>query len=157
MKDGEYAYEGLDRLLHERARLSLLTALSTAEDGRLFTDLRRLCDLTDGNLNRHLQVLKEHGLVGVKKRGEGRASESRVRLTASGRRTFLRYLDELERVLRDARGVAEPGAVDRGDADAGADDDPTASLGKHALTPTLALTTVAATTRCRRWSASRCT
>jgi DNA-binding MarR family transcriptional regulator len=110
MKDGKFAYEGLDRLLHERARLSLMTALSTAEDGRLFPDLRRLCDLTDGNLNRHLEVLKEHGLVSVKKRGEGRASETRVRLTATGRKAFLRYLAELERVLRDAR--SESSAVD---------------------------------------------
>jgi DNA-binding MarR family transcriptional regulator len=107
VNDGQFAYEGLDRLLHERARLSVMTALSTAEDGRLFTDLRRLCDLTDGNLNRHLEVLKEHGLVAVKKRGEGRASETRVRLTAAGRKAFLRYLAELERVLRDARSDAE--------------------------------------------------
>lgn len=110
MKDGKFAYEGLDRLLHERARLSVMTALSTAEDGRLFPDLRRLCDLTDGNLNRHLEVLKEHSLVSVKKRGEGRASETRVRLTAAGRKAFLRYLAELERVLRDAR--SETSAVD---------------------------------------------
>jgi DNA-binding MarR family transcriptional regulator len=107
VNDGQFAYEGLDRLQHERARLSVMTALSTAEDGRLFTDLRRLCDLTDGNLNRHLEVLKEHGLVAVKKRGEGRASETRVRLTAAGRKAFLRYLAELERVLRDARSDAE--------------------------------------------------
>jgi DNA-binding MarR family transcriptional regulator len=107
VNDGQFAYEGLDRLLHERARLSVMTALSTAEDGRLFTDLRRLCDLTDGNLNRHLEMLKEHGLVAVKKRGEGRASETRVRLTAAGRKAFLRYLAELERVLRDARSEAD--------------------------------------------------
>lgn len=107
MRDGKFAYEGLDRLLHERARLSVMTALSTAEEGRLFTDLRRLCDLTDGNLNRHLEVLKEHGLVSVKKRGEGRASETRVRLTATGRKAFLRYLAELERVLHDARSDAD--------------------------------------------------
>jgi DNA-binding MarR family transcriptional regulator len=103
MTDGKFAYEGLDRLLHERARLSVMTALSTAEEGRLFPDLRRLCDLTDGNLNRHLDVLKQHSLVAIKKRGEGRASETRVRLTAAGRKAFLRYLAELERVLRDAR------------------------------------------------------
>jgi len=107
MTDGKFAYEGLDRLLHERARLSLLTALSTAQDGRLFPDLKRLCDLTDGNLNRHLETLREAGLVALKRRGEGRASETRVRLTALGRKAFLRYLAELERVLRDARATGE--------------------------------------------------
>jgi DNA-binding MarR family transcriptional regulator len=105
--DGKFAYEGLDRLLHERARLSVMTALSTSEEGRLFPDLRRLCDLTDGNLNRHLDVLKQHGHVAIKKRGEGRASETRVKLTAAGRKAFLRYLAELERVLRDARSDAD--------------------------------------------------
>ncbi|MEM6672906.1 MAG: transcriptional regulator [Planctomycetota bacterium] len=107
MKDGSYSYDGLDRVLHERARLSILTALSTAEGGRLFGDLKRLCELTDGNLNRHLKVLEEAGLVRVTKRGEGRSSETRVRLSAAGRRAFMAYLEELERVLRDARG-SEP-------------------------------------------------
>lgn len=104
MRDGSFAYDGLDRVLHERARLSILTALSTAEQGRAFAELKRLCELTDGNLNRHLKVLDEAGLVKITKRGEGRASETRVRLTAAGRRAFVAYLGELERVLRDARG-----------------------------------------------------
>jgi DNA-binding transcriptional ArsR family regulator len=104
MKDGSFAYDGLDRVLHERARLSILTALSTAEQGRSFGDLKRLCELTDGNLNRHLKTLEEAGLVRSTRRGEGRAAETRVRMTAPGRRAFVAYLEELERVLRDARG-----------------------------------------------------
>ena len=105
MDDSPFAYEGLDRVLHERARLSILTALSTAEKGRSFAELKRLCDLTDGNLSRHLKVLGESKFVGITKRGEGRSSETRVRMTAAGRRAFVAYLGELERVLRDARGV----------------------------------------------------
>ena len=130
MKDGAFAYEGLDRLLHERARLSLMTALSTAPEGRLFPDLRRLCDLTDGNLSRHLEALKAAALVKVTKRGEGRASETRVRLTATGRKAFLRYLAELERVLRDAR-APQPGEA-RGESHRQGNDDGSAPRGASA-------------------------
>jgi DNA-binding MarR family transcriptional regulator len=119
MKDGAFAYSGLTRLLHERARLSLMTALSTAEEGRTFIELRRLCELTDGNLHQHLDRLEEAKLVSVKRRGDGRTAESRIRLTATGRKTFLRYLEELERVLRDARTAgASEGAGDEGASEA---------------------------------------
>lgn len=107
MKDGSFAYEGLDRVLHERARLSILTALSTATAGRSFADLKRLCELTDGNLGRHLEILREASLVNVTRRGSGRTAETRVKLSAAGRRAFLAYLAELERVLQDARGEGE--------------------------------------------------
>ncbi len=103
MKDGSFAYEGLTRVLHERARLSAITALSTANDGRTFSELKRLCDLTDGNLNRHLKVLEEAALVRITKRGGGRTAETRAKITAKGKRAFLTYLAELERVLMDAR------------------------------------------------------
>ena len=53
-----FAYDGLDRVIHERARLSVLTSLVTHSRGLLFGDLKQLCALTDGNLNRHLQVLE---------------------------------------------------------------------------------------------------
>ena len=56
---GSFAYEGLDRVLHEKARLGILTALATRPDGILFAELKDLCALTDGNLSRHLQVLRE--------------------------------------------------------------------------------------------------
>ena len=118
MKDGSYAYEGLDRVLHERARLSAITALSTASDGRTFSELKRLCGLTDGNLNRHLKVLEEAALVRITKRGGGRTSETRARITPKGKRAFLGYLSELERVLADARSSedADEGLAD-GDAE----------------------------------------
>ncbi len=61
--EGRFAYEGLDRVIHERARLSVLTSLITNPKGLTFGDLKQLCGLTDGNLSRHLQVLEkeEHG------------------------------------------------------------------------------------------------
>lgn len=100
---GYYAYQGLDRVLHEKARLGILTALLTRVDGILFTELKRLCDLTDGNLSRHLQVLVDAGLVSSWKGQEGGRSQTLARLTNSGRRQFLAYLEELERVIEDAR------------------------------------------------------
>src|SRR5438309_529229 len=62
---GRYAYGGLERLLHERARLSILASLANHAGGLLFGDLKSLCSLTDGNLSRQLQVLQEAGLVEV--------------------------------------------------------------------------------------------
>lgn len=102
-REGRFAYEGLDRVLHEKARLSILASLSTRPEGLLFGDLRRLCGLTDGNLNRHLDVLQGAGLVEIWKRFEGRRPQTLVRMSATGRKKFLAYLEELERVLRDAR------------------------------------------------------
>jgi hypothetical protein len=56
--EGRFAYEGLDRVIHERARLSVLTSLITNPKGLIFNDLKQLCSLTDGNLSRHLRVLE---------------------------------------------------------------------------------------------------
>lgn len=113
--EGRFAYEGLDRVLHEKARLGILTSLATRPEGLLFGDLKRLCALTDGNLNRHLEVLLEAGLVEVWKRFEGRRPQTLVRLSAEGRRRFVEYLGELEKVLKDAKKAraledAPPGA-----------------------------------------------
>ena len=60
---GRYNYAGLDRILHEKARLGILTSLATHPQGLLFNQLKELCDLTDGNLSRHIQTLEEAGLV----------------------------------------------------------------------------------------------
>ena len=100
--DGRYAYGGLDRVLHEKARLGILTALVSRRDGLQFTDLARLCALTDGNLSRHLDVLAEERLVQVTKAFAGRRPLTTCKLTASGRSRFRDYLKQLERVLLDA-------------------------------------------------------
>ncbi|WP_029029968.1 transcriptional regulator [Salinarimonas rosea] len=109
-----YAYEGLDRVLHEKARLGILTSLVAHPDGLAFADLKRLCGLTDGNLSRHLAVLDEADLVAVTKRFEKKRPLTTIRLTPAGRRRFLAYLGELERVLRDAAAAAR--AADTEDA-----------------------------------------
>lgn len=107
--DGRFAYEGLERVLHEKARLSIMTSLTTQSEALSFSDLRSLCSLSDGNLNRHLAVLQEAGYVDIEKEGRGRSSRSLCRVTRAGRAAFLQYLQELERVLSDAAG-AEPDA-----------------------------------------------
>jgi DNA-binding MarR family transcriptional regulator len=99
---GRFAYDGLDRVIHEKARLGIMTSLATHPDGLLFPELKELCTLTDGNLNRHLHVLSEAGLIEVWKRGDGKKSQTLARLTASGRRQFLEYLTVLETVVADA-------------------------------------------------------
>ncbi len=100
-----FAYEGLDRVIHERARLSVLTSLITHPKGLSFVELKKLCDLTDGNLARHLQVLEADNMVLLTKEDEGGRSQTTVRVTASGRRRYLDYLAVLERVVRDAASV----------------------------------------------------
>jgi DNA-binding MarR family transcriptional regulator len=94
-------------VLHERARLSILTSLATHRDGLVFSELKELCALTDGNLSRHLDVLKEAELVEIWKGYEGRRPQTLARLTPSGRKRFLGYLAELERLLKDAHRVKE--------------------------------------------------
>ena len=99
---GRFAYDGLERVLHEKARLGLMTSLVTRPEGLLCGDLKRLCSLTDGNLSRHLDVLHEAGLVELWKGFENRRPQTLCRLTVEGRQRFLAYLEQLEQVIRDA-------------------------------------------------------
>jgi DNA-binding MarR family transcriptional regulator len=97
-----FAYHGLDRIIHERGRLSVLTSLVTHPKGLLFGDLKRLCALTDGNLNRHLQVLEGAKLVKIKKGFEHNRPQTVCRMTALGRTRYHEYLAVLEQVILDA-------------------------------------------------------
>jgi DNA-binding MarR family transcriptional regulator len=100
--EGRFAYEGLDRIIHERARLSVLTSLATNPKGLTFGDLKQLCALTDGNLSRHLAVLEKAKMVEIKKGHEHNRPQTICRITASGNKRFLEYLSTLEQVVRDA-------------------------------------------------------
>jgi DNA-binding MarR family transcriptional regulator len=82
-------------------RLSLLTSLVTHAKGLLFGELKELCALTDGNLNRHLQVLEEAKLVYVAKNIDNNRPQTVCRITALGRRRYLEYLGVLEQVILD--------------------------------------------------------
>jgi DNA-binding transcriptional ArsR family regulator len=101
-RPGRFAYDGLERALHEKARLGIMTSLVTRPEGVLFTELKRLCALTDGNLSRHLDVLREAGLVEVWKGFENRRPQTLCRLSTEGRQRFVAYLGQLEQVIHDA-------------------------------------------------------
>jgi predicted ArsR family transcriptional regulator len=117
-KDAPFSYPGLERIFHERGRLALCTALIAHPIGLSFTELQAACDLTDGNLNRHLHALAEVAIVAIEKqRGQGRALTV-CRITKRGRERFLAYVDQLESVVRDvhvnARQPARTGETAKG-------------------------------------------
>jgi hypothetical protein len=100
--EGRFAYEGLDRVIHERARLSVLTSLLTNPKGLTFGDLKQLCTLTDGNLSRHLSVLENAKMVDIAKGHDKNRPQTICRITANGRKRYLEYLSTLEQVVKDA-------------------------------------------------------
>ena len=104
--DGRFSYDGLDRVIHEKARLSVLTSLVGHPKGLAFPDLKRLCGLTDGNLSRHLAVLQEADLVSLEKGHAHNRPQTLCRLTPAGRARFLEYLGVLEQLVRDAAKAA---------------------------------------------------
>ena len=111
--DGRFAYEGLDRVIHEHARLSVLTSLVTNPRGLTFNHLKQLCSLTDGNLSRHLSVLEKSGMVEIVKGYDRNRPQTICRMTQSGRKRYLEYLSTLEQVVKDAAEVTKPEPVSR--------------------------------------------
>lgn len=105
-ESGKYAYEGLDRVLHEKARLSILTSLFAHPKGLKFKEIRDLCSLTDGNLSRHMQVLEREGLLKVKKRFVKSKPQTSCVMTPDGRERFREYIAELQAVV-EATTIAE--------------------------------------------------
>ncbi len=92
----------LDRLIHERARLGIISALAV-NDSLSFNDLKRLLKTTDGNLSVHARKLEEAGYVSCHKFFEGRIPRTEYRLAAAGRRALDQYLKDMEAVIRLAR------------------------------------------------------
>jgi predicted ArsR family transcriptional regulator len=101
--EAPFSYPGLERIFHERGRLAICTCLIAHPAGLSFSELQAACDLTDGNLNRHVHALAELGIVsGERQRGPGRPVTI-YRITKRGRQRFLAYIDELESVVRDVQ------------------------------------------------------
>src|SRR3984957_3887306 len=92
----------LDRLIHERLRLGILSALSV-NDSLAFSDLKKLLDTTDGNLSVHARKLEEAGYLSCQKSFEGRIPKTQYKLTAAGRRALERYLDHMEALIHTMR------------------------------------------------------
>lgn len=92
----------LDRLIHERIRLGIVSALAT-NDSLSFNDLKRVLKTTDGNLSVHARKLEEAEYVSCVKFFEGRVPRTEYRLTTTGRRALTEYLDQMERWIRVTR------------------------------------------------------
>ena len=103
-ESGRFAYQGLERVIHEKARLSILSSLAANAHALAFNDLKELCKLTDGNLSRQLQILKDAGFVEINKSVRGNRPLTVCALTRSGRKRFLDYIAVLESVVADAAG-----------------------------------------------------
>ena len=92
----------LDRLIHERLRLGIVSALA-AQPSLTFTELKRLLQATDGNLSVHARKLEEAGYISCTKSFDGRTPRSEFRLTPAGKAALNRYLDHMEAVIKTAR------------------------------------------------------
>jgi DNA-binding MarR family transcriptional regulator len=94
--------DALDRLIHERLRLGIVSALAV-NDSLSFSDLKKLMKTTDGNLSVHARKLEEADYIACTKSFEGRMPKTEYRLTATGRRALERYLDHMEALIRATR------------------------------------------------------
>lgn len=92
----------LDRLIHERLRLGILSALAVNE-AMTFNDLKKLMQTTDGNLSVHARKLEEAGYIGCTKSFEGRVPKTEYTITPVGRRALERYLDHMEALIKATR------------------------------------------------------
>mgnify|MGYP001465435395 CR=1 FL=1 len=103
MSHAPFAFDALDRVFHERGRLAICSALVTHPDGLSFTQLQEACDLTDGNLNRHLHALSDVSIVETRRMTGAGRPQTMVRITREGHDRFLQYIDALEAVVRDVQ------------------------------------------------------
>ena len=97
------AIPDLDRLIHPRIRLGIISALAAADSPLTFNELKNLLDTTDGNLSVHARKLEEAKYIGCVKSFDGRVPRTEYTLTAAGRKAFDRYLDHMEAILQAAK------------------------------------------------------
>jgi DNA-binding transcriptional ArsR family regulator len=102
MTESGSPYDALARVFHEPNRLAIMSALAAEDKGIAFTDLKATCNLTDGNLSRHLKALEVTAAVRIQKSFVGVKPRTTISITAGGRAQFTTYLDALELVLRTA-------------------------------------------------------
>jgi DNA-binding HxlR family transcriptional regulator len=98
----ETALPELDRLIHERMRLGIISALAV-NDSLSFNDLKRVLKTTDGNLSVHARKLEEGGYIQCSKFFEGRIPRTEYRLSPTGRKALEEYLNQMEEVIRITR------------------------------------------------------
>ena len=105
MSDSNYAYSDLDGLFHVPARLSIATALYANGRGKTFSELKQACELSDGNLSRHVSKMERESAVRSEKVFVARIPQTTITMTAQGRRRFERYIESLRRIV-DAQPIA---------------------------------------------------
>jgi DNA-binding HxlR family transcriptional regulator len=93
----------LDRLIHERIRLGIVSALAAAKNPLTFNDLKSFLETTDGNLSVHARKLEEAKYIACMKSFDGRVPRTEYSLTPSGRRAFEKYLDHMEAIIQAAK------------------------------------------------------
>lgn len=101
-RSAEESARSLDRLIHERTRLGILSALAV-NDSLSFNDLKKLIGATDGNLSVHARKLEDAGYIACTKSFSGRLPKTEYRLATAGRRALERYLDHMEALIRATR------------------------------------------------------
>jgi DNA-binding HxlR family transcriptional regulator len=102
VRNAEESARALDRLIHERTRLGIISALAV-NPSLSFNELKKLVGASDGNLSVHARKLEEAGYVGCTKSFSGRLPKTEYRLTPAGRRALERYLDHMEALIRATR------------------------------------------------------
>ncbi len=104
----ESPYQAIKAVFHEPNRLAILSALCNAVEGLTFNELRDECELTDGNLSRHLKALEEAKVVRIRKSFVNSRPQTTIFLTDRGRERFIDYLQALEEVLVKAAEAMKP-------------------------------------------------
>ncbi len=94
-----FAYNELSKIIHEQVRLSILTALFNHPTGYSFNELKELCNLSDGNLSKHLKVLSENNFIVIEKSFKNNKSFTHCQISKNGREDFLKYLQKLEQIV----------------------------------------------------------
>ena len=92
----------LNRVIHEKGRLAIMSALAAAPE-LTFTELRDLLDMTDGNLTTHIRTLQQEGFVSVAKSYQNNRPLTSCALTPAGRKAFAQYIDLLDQIVRQSK------------------------------------------------------
>jgi DNA-binding transcriptional ArsR family regulator len=108
MRANKAPVEALEKIFHEPNRLAIMSILCANNKGLTFSELRDQCNLTDGNLNRHLKVLEEAAAIHIKKRFVDNKPQTTVTISKTGLCRFEDYLDALQQVLQTAQQGLEP-------------------------------------------------
>ena len=92
----------LDRVIHEKGRLAIMSALAATPE-LSFTELKNALEMTDGNLTTHIRILQEGGFISVAKSYQNNRSLTTCSLTKAGRKAFTDYIDLLEKIVRQSK------------------------------------------------------